>query len=73
MAPLDPVPCPVTLAWSEHDAFFPLATCGKIACERLPQATFKILPGLGHVPIIDDPHLVARTILTATGAGVPQS
>ena len=39
------------------------------AHERLPQATFNILPGVGHVPMIDDPDLVARTILAVTGAG----
>jgi pimeloyl-ACP methyl ester carboxylesterase len=36
--------------------------------ERLPQATFKVLAGVGHIPMIDDPHLVARTILAVTGA-----
>ena len=40
--------------------------------DRLPQATFTILPDVGHVPMIDDPGLVARTILAATGAGMPQ-
>ena len=37
-----------------------------------PRATFTVLPDVGHVPMIDDPHLVARTILTATGAEVQQ-
>ena len=36
--------------------------------ERLPHATFKVLAGVGHVPMIDDPGLVARTILAVTGA-----
>jgi len=36
--------------------------------ERLPQATLKVLAGVGHVPMIDDPRLVARTILAVTGA-----
>jgi hypothetical protein len=30
--------------------------------------TFKILPDVNHVPMIDDPDLVARTILAVTGA-----
>ena len=54
-APLDPVPCPITLAWSEKDSLFPVATYGKVARERLPQATFKILPDVNHVPMFDDP------------------
>ncbi|MCV7409431.1 hypothetical protein AWC05_10345 [Mycobacterium florentinum] len=67
VAPLDPPPCPITLAWSEKDAIFPVSTFGKVARERLPGATFEILPDVGHVPMFDDPELVARTILTATG------
>lgn len=66
VAPLDPLPCPITLAWSEKDSIFPVATYGKVARERLPGATFEILPDVGHVPMFDDPELVVRTILTAT-------
>ncbi len=72
IAPLDPLPCPITLAWSEKDSLLPVATYGKIARERLPQATFEVLPDVGHVPMLDDPELVARTILAVTGAGMPQ-
>ncbi len=72
IAPLDPVPCPITLAWSEKDSLFPVATYGKVARERLPQATFMLLPDVNHVPMIDDPDLVASTVLTVTGAGVQQ-
>ena len=68
VAPLDPLPCPITLAWSEKDAMLPIASYGPIARERLPQATFKILPDVGHDPMMDDPALVARTILDVTGA-----
>ena len=41
---------------------------GNIARERPPRATFTILPDVGHVPTLDDPKLVARTILAVTGA-----
>ncbi|HZC92148.1 MAG TPA: alpha/beta hydrolase [Mycobacterium sp.] len=66
IAPLDPLPCPITLAWSEKDSLLPVATYGEIARERLPQATFEVLPDAGHVPMFDDPELVARTILAVT-------
>ncbi len=36
--------------------------------ERIPQASIQSLPEVGHVPMIDDPELVARTILGVTGA-----
>ncbi|MDT5138988.1 MAG: hypothetical protein QOD58_3250 [Mycobacterium sp.] len=68
IAPLDPLPCPITVAWSEHDAVLPMAEYARALSERLPQATFKVLAGVGHVPMIDDPGLVARTILVVTGA-----
>jgi pimeloyl-ACP methyl ester carboxylesterase len=68
MEPLDPLPCPVTIAWSENDATLPVADYEETARERLPQATFNILPGVGHVPMIDDPDLVARTILAVIAA-----
>jgi pimeloyl-ACP methyl ester carboxylesterase len=68
--PLDPLPCPVTLAWSGRDTALPLANYEKVARNRLPQATFTVLPNVGHVPMLDDPGLVARTILATTGATI---
>lgn len=64
--PLDPLPCPITIAWSAHDRIFPAAVNGAIAQQRLPQATHFLLPGAGHVPMIDDPQLCARVILAGT-------
>ncbi len=72
IAPLGPLPCPITVAWSEKDSLLPVATYGKIARKRLPQAMFEVLPDVGHVPMLDDPELVARTILAVTGAGMQQ-
>jgi pimeloyl-ACP methyl ester carboxylesterase len=68
VAPLDPLPCPITLAWSEKDAMLPVASYGPNARGRLPGATFIILEDVGHDPMMDDPALVARTILACTGA-----
>ncbi|MFD6397313.1 alpha/beta fold hydrolase [Nocardia sp. NPDC060249] len=78
IASVPSLPCPITLAWSEKDAILPPAVNGRIAQERFPQARFEILPGVGHVPMIDDPKLVAATILATTGAvpavtGVPSA
>jgi pimeloyl-ACP methyl ester carboxylesterase len=65
LAPLDPAPCPITLAWSDADAILPLEVNGAIARQRVPQAHFVVLAGTGHVPMIDDPQGVARAILHA--------
>ena len=59
---LDPAPCPVTIAWGEKETVrSPGAYDG-----RIPQASVITLPDVGHVPMLDDPDLVARTILSST-------
>jgi pimeloyl-ACP methyl ester carboxylesterase len=65
LAPIDPLPCPITLAWSEHDRVLPLARNGEKARELVPQARFLVLEGIGHVAMFDDPKLVADTIREA--------
>ncbi len=67
-APLTPLPCPITLAWAANDRIFLPHVNGRTARQRLPQATFVLLPDVGHVPMIDNPHLTADTILKTTGA-----
>lgn len=69
IASLDPLPCPVTIAWSGNDAIIRVPACEKVAHQRMPKASFITLPGVGHDPMIDNPALVAETILTAAGAG----
>jgi pimeloyl-ACP methyl ester carboxylesterase len=44
----------------------PLRNHGPWARELLPRATFRVLDGVGHVPMFDDPERVARTILEVT-------
>jgi pimeloyl-ACP methyl ester carboxylesterase len=75
LEPMDPLPCHVTIAWSEHDRILPLKINGARARELFPGAEFKVLPDVGHVPMFDDPQLVADTILASTrqaAAGAPR-
>ncbi|OBH70337.1 hypothetical protein A5682_09820 [Mycobacterium mantenii] len=65
--PMDPLPCPITVAWAEKDTALPLELYEAAVREALPTATFTVLPEMAHVPMLDDPELVARTILAATG------
>jgi len=67
IAPLDPLPCPVTLAWAEEDAIEPIELNGPVARQRLPRADFVVLAGVRHVAMIDDLQRVARVILDTTG------
>lgn len=62
---LDPLPCPVTVAWAEHDDVLPMATYAETVRARLPQAEFVVLPGVGHAAMVDDPELVIGTIVGA--------
>lgn len=62
---LDPAPCPITVAWGEKETMLSPDAYGT---GRIPRASIQTLPDVGHVPMIDDPELVARTILRVTGA-----
>lgn len=65
LSPLDPTPCPITLAWSAEDRIFPIEDYRSRACELIPGADFIVLDDVGHVPMLDDPRLVAQTILSS--------
>ena len=72
LAPLDPLPCPVTIAWSGQDRVLPLEVNGARARELMPGARFIVLDDVGHVPMLDDPVLVARTILESAAGAPPR-
>jgi pimeloyl-ACP methyl ester carboxylesterase len=69
LEPLDPPPCPIAIAWAEHDRVFPIGPYLSRAREVVPGARFTVLEDVGHVPMLDNPRLVAETILEVTGAG----
>lgn len=58
---------PVTIAWGERDKILLYRQAGR-ARKRLPEALHVRLTGCGHVPMGDDPALVAKTILETTAA-----
>ena len=59
---LDRVSCPVLVAWGEFDRVLPLDRHAARFREETPGVEFRVLRGLGHVPMWDDPALLARTI-----------
>ena len=68
IAPLDSLPFPITLSVvGGGNRLLPPEINGTIARRLLPEAHFIVLPGVGHVPMIDDPETVAQTILRTTG------
>lgn len=56
---------PVTVAWSTGDRVLPYRQAA-VARQVLPNARHVDLPGCGHVPMRDNPDLVAETILSTT-------
>jgi pimeloyl-ACP methyl ester carboxylesterase len=59
---LDQVAVPTLIAWAELDRILPLATCAVRFKREMPDAEFRVLPRVGHVPMWDDTRLVVKTI-----------
>jgi pimeloyl-ACP methyl ester carboxylesterase len=62
---------PVTIGWGDCDRIFGVHQAER-ARAGLPGTRVVTLPGCGHVPMSDDPDLVAALILETTGA-VPRA
>jgi len=60
------IDCPVRIAWSEHDRIIPEKRYSAKLRTLVPDAEWTVLPGVGHVPMLDDPDLVVRSILEVT-------
>jgi pimeloyl-ACP methyl ester carboxylesterase len=54
--------CPVAVRMGEHDRFFPPSGFRAEIQRRVPDAELEVVPGVGHIPMIDDPGLVASDI-----------
>jgi pimeloyl-ACP methyl ester carboxylesterase len=59
---------PVTIGWGSKDRLLSPREA-LLARDRLPHATFVRLPGCGHVPMTDDPGMVAKVLLR--GSSLP--
>src|SRR5437763_808103 len=59
---LDRVAAPTLIAWAELDRILPLATCSERFKREIPNAEFRVLPRVGHVPMWDDTRLLVKTI-----------
>ena len=55
---------PVTVAWGSRDLLLPRQS--RRARVLLPHAVHRKMPGCGHVPMDDDPDLVAQVLLTGS-------
>lgn len=62
-----PAGVPVTIAWGEKDRLLPRSQA-RVARRHLPNATFHLLRGCGHVPMTDDPGAVAQILLRGSAS-----
>jgi pimeloyl-ACP methyl ester carboxylesterase len=58
--------CPIRIAWPQHDRTIPFTRYGQPLADAVPGAELVSLLGVGHVPMYDNPQLVADTILELT-------
>jgi pimeloyl-ACP methyl ester carboxylesterase len=65
--PVADVGCRVRVVWGLNDRMLPFMRYGAPMLAAVPNAEFEFLWGVGHVPMIDDPVLVANTILSFVG------
>ncbi|TMR23209.1 alpha/beta fold hydrolase [Nonomuraea turkmeniaca] len=64
--PPAPPKSPITIAWGEHDRL--LLRRQAVRAARWSGQRVKLLKGCGHVPMSDDPELVARVLLEASAS-----
>ncbi|GAA3529511.1 alpha/beta fold hydrolase [Nonomuraea rosea] len=67
LMPPAPPKSPITIAWGEHDRL--LLRRQAVRAARWSGQRVKLLKGCGHVPMSDDPELVARVILETDPIG----
>lgn len=68
------ISCPVRIVWGTADRVLPHGSYARRLRDLIPAAEYVELDGLGHVPMIDAPDLIARAILDVTaGAGRAQA
>jgi pimeloyl-ACP methyl ester carboxylesterase len=68
---LHEISCPVLLAFPETDHILPRRRYGDRIVAAIPHAEVVDLPGVGHAAMVDDPELVARTIIRFTARHTP--
>jgi pimeloyl-ACP methyl ester carboxylesterase len=69
----DGIACPVLLAWGTKDKILPERRYAGRIRRLVPSARWMELPGLGHVPMGDDPQLIVRTIAGFVAEARPAS
>jgi pimeloyl-ACP methyl ester carboxylesterase len=69
---LIPADVPVTVAWGANDRLLPRRQA-IVAKAQLPTAHFVLMRGCGHVPMTDNPAMVAGVLLRGSSGGLAAS
>lgn len=67
IAALDVGSTPAAIVWGECDQVIPFERYGRPMLNRVPGAEPRTIPGVGHVPMYDDPQAVAAEIFRVAG------
>ena len=59
---LPDIETPTLIAWGSEDTAFGKPSIGRQIAARMPNATFELIPDAGHLPWLDEPHLVADLV-----------
>jgi pimeloyl-ACP methyl ester carboxylesterase len=54
---------PTLLCWGAHDRLAPLNPCGHTWAKEIPGATLRIFDDSGHLPHLEEPEAVARSVV----------
>ena len=66
---LESIHVPVTVLWGTRDAILAPRQGPRVEA-AVPSSNLIPLPGLGHIPMSDDPDLIAHSILAVTTVGI---
>jgi pimeloyl-ACP methyl ester carboxylesterase len=67
---LDRIENPVLVAWGDHDRILPMARHAGRFRREIPRVQFRVLPGVGHTPMWDDPSGIATLIADFAASAV---
>ncbi|MCW3001244.1 MAG: alpha/beta fold hydrolase [Conexibacter sp.] len=59
---LDRIDVPVLITWGDKDRILPLPVHAPRLRAEIPGVEFRVMPGIGHTPMWDDPALIASAI-----------
>jgi pimeloyl-ACP methyl ester carboxylesterase len=70
---LDRIACPVLVAWGEKDRILPMDRHAPRFRREIPGVDFRVMPGLGHTPMWDDPGQISSLIADFAAAAQARS